>query len=399
MVFDTLSIICRLEQFSCDFGEAHEKLRWYNLQISGANIEIQAWRRLWCEEFPYTDQDYEYLWGTGPEEAGRPVPKEKRVRSRDSWFNDLLNKLLFASYRGANLEERIKRLRDKIQALTSDSEKLFIQTQFWLSGSDKADGDTIRRVNERKELMEERNKELRQFHSLSGYLGEWSLVLTLPREGSGPNLIDEEARFYMKFIHRPVALMPPDARSPIFITFSTPMGNPSDFRLWYEHQVQNAAPVPMRSEPLLGLFPIYQDRKPGRRKSLVHAAIGIVNWTMLLWGMPWTMGICSYRLRFVVMHSTDGTAASRASITNSTEPCPKNPSGQHSKRLALSMGISLAELALKQPITLNATSNEMIFHLDGSPEPTYEQQLLKLVKRRSTLQTVGDHTRMKQIKK
>ncbi|KAJ3523122.1 hypothetical protein NM208_g12572 [Fusarium decemcellulare] len=470
MVFDPLSIIgyvgtaagligfmfatvTRLEKFGRDFGEASKRLKEYNRQMTMVSLHLKTWSRLWCEEFHCTDEDYEYLWGAGPEgyshiqalledirheidaigilmygslagledsqlEGHEQVTHHiwdglqgklhsmSKARDKfdpgDHWFRNFFSKLRFASYRSANLEERTQRLQKKVENLKTSSQELFTQTQFWLPGSETVDGDAIRQLNQRRERVAEWCEQLRKFHSLSSTLGEWSLVLTLPHEGSGPKLIDEEAGLCIKFAHQPRALTQPGGRSLVFITVSPPI-EALAFRSYKESlsRRETAARVLERSNSLHDLFhsPDYQARHPGKRKSLAHAAIGVVNWTMLLWDMPWTVGICSCRLRFVGMQAPDGSRASRASITDSAEACPKNHTHHISDRPALLMGVSLAELVLKQSITVTVDANrgnEATFYLDRSDRPTdeepqtsqlqatSEEQLLNLIKPRST---------------
>jgi hypothetical protein len=83
------------------------------------------------------------------------------------------------------------------------------------------------------------------------------------------------------------------------------------------------------------------------KQQLARAAIGLVNWTMLLWTTPWTDGICSCHLRFI----KSATITATATFTPATA-CSKT-THNHLPNKALLMGVALSELALRQPIIVN----------------------------------------------
>jgi hypothetical protein len=84
--------------------------------------------------------------------------------------------------------------------------------------------------------------------------------------------------------------------------------------------------------------------------TLVNTALGLVNWSILLWNTPWTTGLCSCRIRYAYLDSRGRANATFTAMQGGLFPRPRHIQGLDLRcPLALLVGVSLAELASEAP--------------------------------------------------
>jgi hypothetical protein len=436
MVFDPLSVIgyvgtaaglvgflvstvTRLEQWQRDFQDAAFKLNWYKDRLTSIDGELTAWGRLWCGG--YSEDDYWYFWGhrgfesvqqkmtlihheineiglllyrrvmrDENELAGgiigwdwerwkRQLENLKSIQDRYSPSVDLISKVFFASFRGANLKERTTELEKIVSNLKTDTQRLLFDIQFRPTTSQTVDDDVLRRVLDRRSWVDEHRAILTELFNLSRRWGNWSLVLRPPDEQGEPSSIDGGNGIKVEFDALPALVSGQTTRDLGIVDFYPsrfPRNNPA-ITQWYSQEARGTnLRLPTREDYLVARFTILRRREAGFRQRLARAAIGLINWTMLLWNTPWTDGICSCQLRFVTFrhNGTDVTVATFAAAT----ACRKTRQ-DHIPNKSLLIGISFAELALMQSITVNlSVGGTANFSVNGNT--VTETELLDSVK-------------------
>jgi hypothetical protein len=219
-----------------------------------------------------------------------------------------------------------------------------------------------------------------RFFDLSRRWGKWSLVLRPPDEQGEPSSIDGGNGIKIEFDALPAVVGGQIARDLGIVDFypSQFLRNNPAIKQWYSHEAWGTNPrLPTREDYLVARFTIIRGRREtGYRQQLARAAIGLVNWTMLLWNTPWTDGICNCQLRFVTFRrdETDITVATFAAAN----ACRKTRQ-DHIPDKSLLMGVSLAELALMQSITVNLSAGGTI-NFSANGNTITEIELLDCVK-------------------
>lgn len=436
MVFDPLSVIgyvgtaaglvgflvstvTRLEQYQRDFKDAAFKLNWYEDRLTSIDGELTAWGRLWCGE--YSEDDYRYFWGYRGFEsvqqkmtliqheineiglllyervmrdedrhAGRIVSGDwerwklqlENLRSNQDRYSpsvDLISRIFFASFRGANLKERTTELEKMVSNLKTDTQRLLFDIQFRPTTSTTVDDDVLRRVLDRRAWVDEHRAILTELFDSSKQWGKWSLVLRPPDEQGELSSIDGGNGIRIEFDAVPALIsgrMTRDLGIVDFYPSRFPRNNPA-ITEWYSQERRGTKLwLPTREDYLVARFTILRRCEAGFRQNLARAAIGLVNWTMLLWDTPWTDSICSCQLRFVTFRR-DGTDITVATFA-ATNLCSKTRQ-DHIPNKSLLMGVSLAELALMQSITVNLSAGITTnFSVNGNT--VTEMELLDSVK-------------------
>jgi hypothetical protein len=259
MVFDPLSVIgyvstaaglvsfltttvTRLEKQGRDFQDSGKQLRWYNTKFATSYLVLKAWQRLWCHGArTYSDDEYEYFWGAENfkemrekinlikiemDDIGRLLysgfePESTRVREEteptgedwEGWQQRLkylgglqkrfnpkpswVSKICFASFGGANLEERTKRLKEKVDDL-----KEFSTTAYWYAQTLDAQAvteDELVRLLDRKRWIDELSKSLTELYQECGVNDTWSLVLGAPDEEGCLSSVDDQTDIMIEF--------------------------------------------------------------------------------------------------------------------------------------------------------------------------------------------------------
>ncbi|KAH8904812.1 hypothetical protein BR93DRAFT_930238 [Coniochaeta sp. PMI_546] len=437
MVFDPLSIIgyvgtaaglvgflvstvTRLEQYKRDFQGAASKLRWYEIRLTSIDGELTAWGRLWCGG--YSEDDYEYFWTPGGFASVRDIMSLihheineiglliyrcgmegddkltddctdqdwgrwklhlahlRRIQNTYSPRTDLISRIFFSSFRGANLEERLTRLEKMVSLLKTDSQRMLLDIQFRPTASHTVNGDVLQRVMDRKDWLDEHEAILARLYTLSERWGDWSLVLRLPDEQGRASSIDDGNGIKVEFDVQSTSKSGQRMRELGIIEFYPSRfarDNPA-ITVWYQQMTRVAKlRLPTREDYFVARFTLLRRREPDLRRRLAEAAIGLVNWTMLLWNTPWTEGICSCRLRFI-RYQQDNDADITVATFAATTTCMKTAQ-VHVSNKSLSMGISLAELALRQQVIVHLDeSGRLRFSLDG--KAVTETELLDRVK-------------------
>ncbi|EPE26729.1 hypothetical protein GLAREA_02643 [Glarea lozoyensis ATCC 20868] len=432
MVFDPLSVIgyvgtaaglvgflvstvTRIEQYQRDFRDAAFKLNWYEDRLTSVEGEMTAWGRLWCGG--YSEDDYQSFWGRKGFDSvqrkmtliqhevngiglllyGQVLANEdgqvSGIVDRD-WEHwklqlqklrsvDLISRIFFASFRGANLKERTSELEKMVSNLKSDTQRLLFEIQFRPTTNPTVDDDVLQRVLDRKAWVDEHKLILTKLFNLSRQWGKWSLVLRPPDEQGEPSSIDGGNGIKIEFDALSAVIDGQNTRDLGIVDF-----HPSQFlrtnptiNQWYSDEARDAnRRVPTREDYLVARFTITRGRREtGYRQQLARAAIGLVNWTMLLWNTPWTDGICSCQLRFVTFRRKEINITVATFAAANTCEKTRRP---HIMDKSLLMGISLAELAIMQSVTVNLCIGEATNFSVGGKTIT-EKELLDYVKTRN----------------
>ncbi|EEU44950.1 uncharacterized protein NECHADRAFT_85207 [Fusarium vanettenii 77-13-4] len=400
----------KLDQFRRDFNGTDLRKEWYRTQMDSVHMKLEIWRELWCSQ-TYTLQDYEYFWGTQGYESMRTkirlieaelIAIGKLLERKVDWalevemdikWSETRNRLktneatqmvethaslrkrfTFALFRGAELEERIKRLQDKVKDLESFSQERFHAIQLSLPQGETLKDTTLHRLLARRDWMDEQEITLKYLYSLSTEHADmgWSLVLAVPGEDMS---LDDDAGLWTTFdIQRC-----PGSRRDLGLASFYSTGRRAACLWFLEDLRRRRSPRdPLRRDPYLSSrFAEPRRRDDELRVALSEAAIGIVNWTMLLWGTPWTDGVCTCGLRFVTATLSNGSTQMAVTFQRRMR-CDKDQFGHTGTiraRKALLLGISLAEFALTQPIKVKMGENgEPLFCTGGNWGP--EKDLL-----------------------
>ncbi|UPK94193.1 hypothetical protein LCI18_005128 [Fusarium solani-melongenae] len=388
----------KLDQFRRDFNDTDLQKGWYKTQMVSVDTKLEIWKRFWCDQ-AYTLQDYEYFWGTLGYESMRTklrlIEAEsiaiatlldfkvdwtlefemdnqwRKIRRRLGTKGatrmietraNLKKRFTFALFRGAELEERTKRLLEKVKDLESFSQERFHAIQLSLPQGETLEVTTLHRLIARRDWMEEQENIFKYLYGLSTGHPEmgWSLVLAVPGEEMS---FDDDAGLWTTF---DIQKCPGSGRDLGLASFYS-----TDFKAavsWYKTLSHKRSPRdPLRRDPYLSSrFAEPRRRDDDLRVALAEAAIGIVDWTMLLWGTPWTDGICTCGLRFVTATLSNGSTQMAVTFQRRML-CDRYQFGPiwTQGRKALLLGISLAEFALTRPVKVKIKENGEILFLTG----------------------------------
>jgi hypothetical protein len=410
-----VSTVARSEEAIRNFGAAKHKLKRYERRLRNAQSKLKTWARIWFQG-DNRRETFIYFWGRDgfdqilqqidairieinaiglllyKDFSELPIRTEVTSRQWALWAQlelddydrvrrvvarepDVIDRILFAAFRVNNFEDRTKNLRDMVSDLVEDSASLLWKCQFQPEFDKKVNESTLASMLDNREWLQTHSGILVTLYNLSIGHGIWSLVLTPPTSLGGPVSMPE-GTIRVEFDVQEVGILP-------IFPFEIE-GN--ELQQWYQGAIvsQDLIIPNERSRYFKDLLPsLLADGEHFTiaREVLLRAALGIVNWTMLLWNTPWTEGICSCGLRFITLPPTPGRPVALASFTR-RDVCDKDPErGQHlQRRKAALMGVSLAELALRRPITISdTTSRAWLFTIDGSEKT--ERFLLADVRR------------------
>ncbi|KAI0147620.1 hypothetical protein GGR57DRAFT_515638 [Xylariaceae sp. FL1272] len=384
-----VSTVSRLEQFGRDYADYTKKLLWYHTQLETCRLHLAAWKAVWCRPGDiYSDEDYEYFWGRRNLDAqktkfaliheeindiglilyARSLDDSSEPPRWDKWERQLANlesaqlqfrpnrdwlkRICFASFRGANLEERTKRLREN-----SDDLKVFSKLAFWAAqfrpqvNRDITDVELIRFLH-RKQRIDNLTKTLDNLYKECAGWGLWSLVLSPPDEEGGPSSIEYDCSRDI-LLEFDVRQSSQSSRDLGIVPFRlSKVGNMQvvDYMNLIYHEGCHIVPT-RRS----GLWR-YMRSSLGSYDAeimLIRTALGLVNWTVLLWHTRWTDGICTCGIQLIQIEM-EGTreAATFTPAPFSIDPKLRCDNCRLEGRKALLLGSSLAQLAIKRMVKL-----------------------------------------------
>ena len=453
MVFDPVSVIgyvgttaglvgflaatvTKLEKLNRDFHDAEKQLRWYNTKFATCWLVLKAWQRLWCDGVrSYSDEDYEYFWGKDyfeemkekfrliqieiediglllysgfDSESESDISHQPSIEDWQRWQQRLeylstprrrfhprlswVSKLCFASFRGANLEERTKRLKEKIDDL-----KELSTTAYWYTQSLDTQAVTqakLVHLLDRKQWIDELSNSLTQLYQKCDSINDatWSLILSAPDEEGGISSVQNQTDVRIEFEVFKIIQAKCHFRSiGIVPLYGSQLKQMTIGELVEQvHGSTNLVIPNWWSQTLKELLVIdstdfsqaFHQNGIQQRILRTTTAIRLVNWTILLWHTPWTFDACTCRIRYVFLDPQgEKWNATITTMPNSLMglPCYDSVLGN---RRALLLGVSLAELAIKKTIkvSLNSTGGP-IFYIDGAV--ISEKELLEQVKNES----------------
>jgi hypothetical protein len=426
-----LSTVSRIEQFQRDSRWAKHKLKSYNAQLSAVDVQLRAWNMLWCQG-EFSDEDYEYFWGPYGlatikdlmelilvelseirllmyRELGE-TPQSRDMEAhgveQEDWQHwqgrldglrhmtsaysprpTFLTRLLFASFRSANLDERTKRLREHVKDLTGTSQILFVNVQFWQSVDQKVEGETLRQLNERREWMEDTRHLLTRLYDLSRGHGQWSLILSPPDKLAMASSINANADIQVDFYIRTQATANRPRMDRLAYFYRPATGHAPTPEETYNTVISNAMTVSVGedNDHLSTWVATAEAASLENRARLARVALGVVNWTMLLWETPWTDGICCCGVKFIALASENVPNAEPQAAFLTLPLCSKTERA-HLGHKALLMGVALSELALRRTVvaSIHDATGQTNFLINGQPNGTVtEGQLLDMIKARN----------------
>ena len=311
-------------------------------------------------------------------------------RTRSTPPASLTKRVGFAIYRSRRFKDRVKSLRRLTQHL-----KEYSQFLFWYTQDDKA-GTISREVmpnmlwhrNDVRVELEKLSVFMNRLHqALDGKLDHWNLLLRVPDQKGRPDSLNRRAEIALDYIvGEPHSLNPGSARYLVRVSThnSSTISIPSVGQLnrtYIQGEPSSAEPINVRQsltlkEELVGISSPQIDQRllewtEGQHSTLYRAqtAVGLVNWTILLWNSPWTSALCTCRLRLlstsdqdvypilqtVPIHMTSCTLK-RTSTRSYRSELEANLFTKDNRRLLL-LGLSLAELATLQPMRVTDASD------------------------------------------
>lgn len=98
---------------------------------------------------------------------------------------------------------------------------------------------------------------------------------------------------------------------------------------------------------------------------MTRTALGLINWTLLLWNTSWTNCICTCCIRFMDINIAGGMQAATLTPLDNVSNHAVSCSGYGLEgRKAPLLGLSLAELAIRKPIELTLHTGQLLFSVD-----------------------------------
>ncbi|KAJ4319207.1 hypothetical protein N0V84_006489 [Fusarium piperis] len=418
-----VATVPKLHQFDRDFKGTKLKKEWYRTQLDANypgdyddydnpddyddNDDLENYYHFWGEQgyesvtdklrlimielaaigpLLYAKSDHEWEDEMEMEWRRRRVrltcSEAKKLRAKDTgWWQ----RFAFALWRGQELEERVNRLQAQVKDLEMFSQDMFTSVQLRLPKGERLEPSALYRLLSRKRQMEQQSQALTELYRLSSSSGmkeptAWSLVF---KYFSQDISIDDDLELHIYFDvesrkrqHRPV-------REQGVVVF--PCSDITAAGKWYIRQLLGQIPRTHvdRGEYLINCFT--EEQLDGvSRATLARAAIGMVNWTMLLWETPWTDDICICGLRFVRVEETNGSRWVAPAFTRTSQrDCPHEHWMAPQARKALRLGVSLAEFAMKEAITVDIEDPEQPRFFIGGVSWS-EKTLLKKVSNKSS---------------
>lgn len=431
------STVTRLEKFGRDYKDCGSQLEWYRSKLKTMEWTLMAWTRLWCHESQraYSMEDYVHFWGrSGYEEMERKWrlieeeiqavgmllysgwERNLNVDSRDNQVNwqqramlkrqlvdsdkqfipklTSLQKICFASYKGANLEERTKRLKDKVDDLKEFSRLAYWNAQYTPDVDLPITQAELNDLLERKRWFDMRADYLDQLH-ISCYQSShiWSLVLSAPDDEANITLMKDQGDITIDFdVFRSRSSPGAEDRlaaAGILSLSSAHLRQMPIVKLIQDVNECDSLQIPIQwSKDLKAIFSegkaeyqrLLRRYNLDYRRTRADTAVGLVNWTLLLWRSRWTLGLCSCRIRYAFLD-----AMGNGNATFTSMPCQLFPKTCHvlenglKDRRSLLLGVSLAELALSTPIEImREESAQVVFVVNN--DVISESVLLERVK-------------------
>jgi hypothetical protein len=432
-----VSTVTRLEKFGRDYKDCGPQLGWYRSKLKTIEWTLIAWKRLWCHEGqrPYLLEDYVHFWGrSGYEEMEtkwrlieeeiqavglllysgwekklsvnscdkraiwqqRAMLKQQLMDSDKQFVPSLtwLQKICFASYKGANLEERTKRLKDKVDDLKEFSRLAYWNAQYTLDVDSPVTQAELNNLLQRKRWFDEQADYLNQLYlSCQQSSHIWSLVLSAPDDEANLSLIDDQRDVTIDFdvFRSKTGLGDGDrlAAAGILSLSCFQMQQMPIVKIIQDLNEYDALQIPVQwstdlkeilSQGKAEYQRLLQRYGLDHRRTRADTAVGLVNWTVLLWRTRWTLGLCSCRIRYAFLD-----AMGNGNATFTSMPCQLFPGICHvvdngfKARRSLLLGVSLAELALSTPIEImREESAQLVFVMNE--DVISESELLDRVK-------------------
>ena len=417
-----------------DFKDSGDILEWYQTKFKTFYITLDAWTRLWCPlngEGAYSDQDYVYFWGTDCfnemqtkfrliqweiDKIGNHIYSglgaerpENTLPSPEAWANwlserghvyfqpgtkavkvrgSLLKALYFSFFKNADLEERIKRLDDKLNDLRIFSKQAFWTAQGQFESINPIAEQDLTLLLKRRNWMQRISTPLTHlYRECQRMKGSWSLVLGAPDDEGGPSSLDEEADLCIEFDTWRMDYEGTGLEAGGILRLYCSQLTSSRMSIKdIVAEIHDNAPLEIPTEwsqsikDLLSGYVVDTSldivQQVDSKITLATTALGLVNWTLLLWRTPWVSDGCTCRIRLVKIDcGVDSYRVPTLTVMpgGSTQlPC-HDPN--LSLRRVLLLAVSLAELAISKTVRLRVDSAKKVSFIVEGNEYTKEQLL------------------------
>jgi hypothetical protein len=413
----------RLDGFARDFKGCDTLLRGYSTRLHTLHKRLEAWVKLWCTDgvIQYDDDDHAYFWGEegmkeinnklrfideNLEAVGQLLMKDSsQISSRHGEWTRIKNeghrwqrvttdiawlksKIMFAWFNRSALDNHFRELKDTVDDLLSGSETYYYAAQYTREKEYPITGDEQQMLLSRRDYMKGQSKQLTKLYTVCQQLGQsWSLILTSPDMDSSLTHVENEEDIKFQF-----APSTEKCQNGILFTSFSEMQT-QELQVWIaESLTQRVRNVPLIWSPPIdsllqqkhGLQRQLKARRMAYRLAIVNTALGISMWSVLLWDTPWTIKLCSCRMRFAILNGPGDQI--KSNITFTSMKSALFPEACHIKgdditaRRALLLGVALAELALGVRImaSLDSHSRPLFCLFDNDKNISKDQLLTKI---------------------
>ena len=393
------------------YAECKLILEFHNEQMKACQERLEDWKKRWSSgPRPWSDTVYRMYWGsTGYEEIqtaimfmrmeldiigntlfgdltlqkGPPnnsdaqwrlwgglttqIPRGQLPQLEVKWYE----KVCFAVSEGEALKTRITRFKERVDLLISRADRFY-----WVNRS--MDGRTgtitheLLRLDHRRETwLSEHQRHLNDFYyATSSSATDWDVELTLPTEQVKIECMDRPRGLQIGF-H---VWSRDEPRTSLGI-FSATYNSFNPATIANIINSRHGPTMTTHSQMTFGKM-IAQIRSPRlspnnrqRYSELLRAraAVGLVNWMILLWKTEWTRPVCSCGLAFVVTtRDTQWTCTySNADASDRDQEVHLSEDILRRRGRLLHLGITIAELGLGMRIKPILTPSNRVEYLIG----------------------------------
>jgi hypothetical protein len=408
-------------------------LHYYNSVQTSIQL-YRGWTRIWCDgDRPYLEDTYKYFWdkegftnvcrrvdvikscfaevddlisnGSGAiiYDSNAPKPSTtdweiwrlmmSRIKRSGPDFRMETNfgyRICFALYKSPALKTAIDRLKDAIDDLYAYSASAFWNLQDEPNLRKDIDVAMLERLNALNTRVKEWSKFMCELYHIR-IETLWTLVLRAPDVQGSPMCLETDSDIEINFVNEKEILSGYYSARVVVIRY------PEDLSICscLEQGVQATSLSRSELEPVMKGVAFRFVLNKISESTLEHqkilrlttrleraeAAVGLVNWVILLWNTPWVAEVCTCSI-----HSAFYTDKMCHFTLGWTEECHVGPQCialNYKERKYLHLGVALAEFAVGAPLTM-IEEPQRTFRLGSKPMSPLD--LLRDVQRHTSFQ-------------
>ena len=392
------------------YEECKVILQFHSEQMKACQERLEDWKKQWSSgPRPWSDTVYRMYWGsTGYEDIQtaimfmrmeldiigntlfgnltlqkRPpansdaqwrlwggltaqIPRGQLPQLEVKWYE----KVCFAVSEAETLKTRITRFKERVDALISRADRLYWKNRSMDGRTGTITPELLILDHRREDWLFEHQRHLNNFYDATSLSAtDWDVELALPAEQGKIECMDRPRGLHVGF-----HVWSRDEPRTSFGIFSAKYNSFNPATITSIINGSHRPAMRTHSQMTFGKI-IAQIRSPRlspnnrqRHSELLRAraAVGLVNWMILLWKTEWTRPVCSCGLAFVVT-----TRETQWTCTYSNADASDRDQGIHlsedilrRKRL-LHLGITIAELGLGMRIKPTLTPSGRIEYIIG----------------------------------